>query len=665
MWPFTCTAISFALIISLLCIHSTVMNIKQKTRMELLGSFQRASNGFDMRGIVESDDTRHSTKLDGPLLTYAAAFWVGVGFGESLKQLNAVGTPLAVGIGRDSRESGVILTEWLAGGLEAVGVMAYDVGLSTTPAMFLSCISEKENDGYITSGWPFAGAISVTASHLPSQWNGFKFFTPDTPSNIGEEGIQAIIDSCASKQFDALTPVPSDFQGRTVSSFLPTYSKYLQKAARDLISQSFDGETVGQEFTGSDKIDSVQFPLKGLKICVNAGNGAGGFLAATLEELGADCSSSLHLDPDGTFPNHIANPEDKKAIQCTADAVQRAGADVGICLDTDADRVGLVEGRKDEVSEMKGNSEAKLLNRNCLVALVSKVALRGVVGGVIVTDSATSNGVSRFIEGTLGGRHLRYKKGYRFVIEKGRSIEGCEAAVECSGHGAWRDNGWVDDGCYTAVKLVAELSVMRRKQREAAQDRNAGNDVGSGVGRGRLCRLSDLLQGLEEPAESVELRFKVTAGPAKMAEVTQLALETFRSVALSDKCNAVGGGEESSYSWHIEEVNYEGLRVNFDFTLKTHGSKPRKLNGWCMLRASLHEPILSMQIECDEVGGVAEAARILLTGSCTSIADPAPLIADPGPRILDAGFKALGSLMDITPLEKLSRTTVANNETNL
>jgi phosphomannomutase len=68
--------------------------------------------------------------------------------------------------------------------------------------------------------------------------------------------------------------------------------------------------------------------------------------------------------------------------------------------------VGLVEG------------SGRLLNRNNLVALVSKVALRGAApGSVIVTDSATSNGVHRFIEQTLGGKHLRYKKGYRFVIE--------------------------------------------------------------------------------------------------------------------------------------------------------------------------------------------------------------------------------------------------------
>ena len=71
-------------------------------------------------------------------------------------------------------------------------------------------------------------------------------------------------------------------------------------------------------------------PLDGLKVCVNAGNGAGGFFATSvLAPLGADVSSSINLEPDGAFPNHPANPEDKKHVQATIDAVAASGADVG------------------------------------------------------------------------------------------------------------------------------------------------------------------------------------------------------------------------------------------------------------------------------------------------------------------------------------------------
>jgi phosphomannomutase len=92
------------------------------SRFDVLTSFQLASNGFDMRGIVETSAIDVS-KLDGPLLSYDAAFWVGVGFGQFLKKLadqlqSRDDTSLCVGIGRDSRESGMELTRWLAGGLE-------------------------------------------------------------------------------------------------------------------------------------------------------------------------------------------------------------------------------------------------------------------------------------------------------------------------------------------------------------------------------------------------------------------------------------------------------------------------------------------------------------------------------------------------------------------
>jgi phosphomannomutase len=244
---------------------------------------------------------------------------------------------------------------------------------------------------------------------------------------------------------------------------------------------------------------------------------------------------------------------------------------------------------------------------------------------------------------------MRYKKGYRYVIEKGRSIQGCVAAVECSGHGAWKENGWVDDGSYTAVKLVAELSLMRRNQKLTQKQ-------GAGVKDTQLCRLSDLLIGLEEPAESVELRFRVLGGPSSMSDVTHKALLSLREVALS-----VG---KKGYLWKVEEINYEGLRVNFDFTVQSSdensdsasfapdcvtidesgsfsaGSVPSaasKLTGWVMLRPSLHEPILSMQIESDQTGGAAAAARILMGTLGGSV-----------------GFSLMESLMDIAPLRKLA-----------
>lgn len=77
-----------------------------------------------------------------------------------------------------------------------------------------------------------------------------------------------------------------------------------------------------------------------------------------------------------------------------------------------------------------------------------------------MTDSSTSLGVTKYITSTLAGEHVRYKKGYRYAMEKGHSmIENCGvSAVEYSGHGAWLDSGCVNDGCYTAVRVLIELA---------------------------------------------------------------------------------------------------------------------------------------------------------------------------------------------------------------
>jgi hypothetical protein len=158
-------------IFALLCYISqsseaAVSSVKHMTsRVDLLTSFQKASNGFDMRGVVESSAI-DINKLDGPLLKYETAFWVGVGFGQWLKKSaekvqSRDDSSLCVGIGRDSRGSGSELTRWLAGGLESVGVRAYDVGLCTTPAMYLSCIDNTTgvDDSTKRSPWPFNGAV--------------------------------------------------------------------------------------------------------------------------------------------------------------------------------------------------------------------------------------------------------------------------------------------------------------------------------------------------------------------------------------------------------------------------------------------------------------------------------------------------------------------------
>ena len=152
--------------------------------------------------------------------------------------------------------------------------------------------------------------------------------------------------------------------------------------------------------TGEEK------PFSGFKIIVDAGNGAGGFYVdKVLAPLGADTQGSQFLEPDGTFPNHIPNPENKEAMQSIVDAVIDTNADFGIIFDTDVDRAGAVD---------KGGS---VLNKNRLIAAISAILLKEFPGTTIVTDSITSSGLADFIK-AHGGTHHRFKRGYKNVINE-------------------------------------------------------------------------------------------------------------------------------------------------------------------------------------------------------------------------------------------------------
>ena len=299
-------------------------------------------------------------------------------------------------------------------------------------------------------------------------------------------------------------------------------------------------------------------PLKGFHIVVDAGNGAGGFYARdVLAPLGADTSGSQFLEPDGMFPNHIPNPENEEAMQSICKAVVAAKADLGVIFDTDVDRGGAVDARGEEI------------NRNRLVAIASAIALEGNDGGAIVTDSITSSGLKEYIETTLGGVHHRFKRGYKNVINEAVRLnkEGvnCPLAIETSGHAALRENYFLDDGAYLVTKIIIQMARLRAEGRT----------------------LESMLAPLKEPVESVELRFPILeadfrpCGEAVIAGLEQYARE---------------------HGWSIAPDNREGIRVSFG---------PQAGDGWFLLRLSVHDPIMPLNVESDREGGTRTIAEQL------------------------------------------------------
>ena len=287
--------------------------------------------------------------------------------------------------------------------------------------------------------------------------------------------------------------------------------------------------------------------LKGFKIVVDAGNGAGGFFVEkVLKVLGADTNGSRYLEPNGHFPNHIPNPEDPQAMQSIVDAVKESDADLGIIFDTDVDRVAFV------------GKSGREISKNKLIALASTIALKDRKNGVIVTDSMTSDYLKKFIE-NLGGSHFRYKRGYQNVIGMAKKLgeKGvyCPLAIESSGHAAFKENDFVDDGAFFAAKIIVEL-VSAKMQ---------GKDV------------EDLISSLIDAKESASFRIKMDS------ELSDKILGDFKNYARSNKL------------LELDNENIEGVRVN-------NNSKHQK--GWVLLRKSIHDPVLIVYAESYVTGGV-------------------------------------------------------------
>lgn len=487
--------------------------------------WQQLQNGSDIRGVALEGVAGESVNLT-PAITYQ----LGQGFATWLaKKIEKETADLVVSIGRDSRISGPALRDALSEGMRSLGVKVYDFAIASTPAMFMSTVTE---------GYSCDGAIMLTASHLPFNRNGLKFFTAQ--GGLNKPDITDIL-TLASKNEFFTSATKGELEQR---DFISVYAEGLVDNIRQAVNHT----------------EHYEQPLQGLHIVVDAGNGAGGFYASkVLEPLGADTSGSQFLEPDGTFPNHIPNPENAEAMAAIQRAVLENNADFGIIFDTDVDRSAAVDSQGDE------------LNRNKLIALISAVVLREHPGSTIVTDSITSEGLTTFITG-LGGIHHRFRRGYKNVINESVRLNEANQdswlAIETSGHGAMRENYFLDDGAYLVSKLLVEL----------ARARQAGTLI------------TELIADLKEPAESEEYRLKILtqAFKAHGAGVIEAL-----SVFVNEQAD-----------WEVVPNNYEGIRVTC--------ATPEE-EGWFLLRLSLHDPVLPLNVESNVTGGVQKICDRLLT----------------------------------------------------
>lgn len=471
-------------------------------------SLLKLKSGTDIRGTAVGEKTD---------LTDEAVIKITYGFIKYLKEKTGIEyKDMTVYAGHDSRISGERIENAVISVLTAYGIKVFDCGLSSTPAMFMTTV--KKN---------CTASVQITASHHPYDKNGLKFFTKEGGFE-GEEIEKVLL--YADEADDVKTASP---EAETVD-FMSEYADGLAEMIK----------------TGVNS-DDYEKPLAGFKIAVDAGNGAGGFFEKVLKKLGADTTGSQFLDPDGMFPNHIPNPENPVAMSFICNAVKDNGADLGVIFDTDVDRAACV------------GADGSEINRNALIALASVIALENNEGGTIVTDSVTSDGLKEFIEYHLGGKHYRFKRGYKNVINKAIELNAnginTPLAIETSGHAALRENYFLDDGAYLITRIIILAARLRKENKD----------------------LSSLLSALKKPAEEKEKRYIID-------------LEDFREygenviTSLEKYCGRLDFAVPA-------DDNREGFRVSFD---KEHG------DGWLLLRLSVHDPVLPLNIESCSEGGV-------------------------------------------------------------
>lgn len=476
-------------------------------------SLMRLKSGTDIRGVAVETETEKVELTDEVVEKICTAFVIWLRKKENKEDLR-------IAVGHDSRISANRIKHAALKAFSAEGVTVYDCGLASTPSMFMSIVLDIQADA----------SLEITASHHPYQRNGLKFFTRS--GGLEGKDIKDILHiaytaECGSKKGEIIE-----------YDFMKVYCEHLRNK---IIEEAADGNT----------------PLSGLKISVDAGNGVGGFYAENvLKPLGADVSGSQFTEPDGMFPNHIPNPENKDAIESACEMVKNTNSDFGLIFDTDVDRMGCVGANGEEI------------NRNRLVALAAVIALENNDGGTVVTDSLTSDGLREFIENNLGGKQLRFKRGYKNVIDK--SIELNEnginspLAIETSGHAALKENYFLDDGAFLATKIVILLAKLKKQGKSVEQ----------------------LIKELKEPAESIEIRIPIL-------------LEDFTAYGENVILKLTEYAEKRT-GWEVEKENYEGVRINVE-------------GGWFLLRLSVHDPILPLNLENNIKGSSKTIADELKT----------------------------------------------------
>ncbi|MFP4458448.1 MAG: phosphomannomutase/phosphoglucomutase [Candidatus Zixiibacteriota bacterium] len=346
---------------------------------------------YDIRGVYPKQIDRDMAYLIG---------------GGLVKYLNAE----SIAVGRDMRVSGEDLFEGLAEGITDAGAMVVNIGMVSTDALY-----------YTVGNFGFTGGVMITASHNPSEYNGFKICKEEARPLSGKDGLPEIRKAVEAGSFEK-----ADKKGAIVQKdILDDFSEFLM---------SF--------------VDVEKF--KPFKVAIDAGNGmAGEIVPRVFDKLPFEVEK-LYFDLDGSFPNHPANPIEPDNTAKIREMVEKnRDIDFGAAFDGDADRMFMIDD--------KGN----LVDSSMVAAIASAILLKKNPGEKIIHNIICSKTVAETIR-KHGGEPIMTPVGHAIIkpiMRENNAIFGAEH----SGHFYFRDFWFADSGILAFLIVAEMLSETEKK----------------------------------------------------------------------------------------------------------------------------------------------------------------------------------------------------------
>ncbi len=338
---------------------------------------------YDIRGVI------------GKTLTVQGAVLIGQAVGSAAVEQGVTEMVVA----RDGRLSSPEFSSKLIEGLVSTGTNVIDVGAVTTGMMYFATHHLKTMSG-----------VMVTGSHNPADYNGFKIVIDGEP--VAGEKITELHERIKSGNFTSGTGGVQE---------VDITEEYIDEIASDVLVEDQ------------------------LKVVIDCGNGIGGMVAPRLlEEIGCEVEP-LYCEVDGEFPNHHPDPSDPENLRDLILSVKNTGADLGLAMDGDADRLGVV------------TRDGAMIFADRILMLFAEDVLSRNPGAPIIYDVKCTGDLAKVIL-QHGGSPVMWKTGHSFIKQKMKEIN-AELAGEMSGHFFFKERWYgFDDGVYAAARLVEILA---------------------------------------------------------------------------------------------------------------------------------------------------------------------------------------------------------------